>query len=339
MMALKYDEITIKKIKNNFDYKTNIENPYLIERSTEIIDDNFLAILKIIEQHEKKIAQEIKKYNPKLNKTKGYQKYYGGDKNKGKKNFDFLRIPKERPVTFLNKKTGKEDELKKEINSNLNKLSPGNSQKIFTNVIQLYQDNLDCFDYHHFIDILFDKAVMQPIYCPLYVRLFMELRKKYLINLKSKLDENREEEDLNDDLSSLIRDKCNLFMNMITDFKNQQDAVLNVNDYDDFCEKNKEKVYKKGFSQFIGELYKNRFVDSDYLSQYLNALSNNIIGNLNQNNTQVENASICLVQLMDTAINKRLFKNDKCWDRIKEIKDHPVLPKKLKFKFMDLLGV
>lgn len=339
MMALKYDEITIKKIKNNFDYKTNIENPYLIERSTEIIDDNFLAILKIIEQHEKKIAQEIKKYNPKLNKTKGYQKYYGGDKNKGKKNFDFLRIPKERPVTFLNKKTGKEDELKKEINSNLNKLSPNNSQKIFTKVIQLYQDNLDCFDYHHFIDILFDKAVMQPIYCPLYVRLFMELRKKYLINLKSKLDENREEEDLNDDLSSLIRDKCNLFMNMITDFKNQQDAVLNVNDYDDFCEKNKEKVYKKGFSQFIGELYKNRFVDSDYLSQYLNALSNNIIGNLNQNNTQVENASICLVQLMDTAINKRLFKNDKCWDRIKEIKDHPVLPKKLKFKFMDLLGV
>ena len=245
MMALKYDEITIKKIKNNFDYKTNIENPYLIERSTEIIDDNFLVILKIIEQHEKKIAQEIKKYNPKLNKTKGYQKYYGGDKNKGKKNFDFLRIPKERPVTFLNKKTGKEDELKKEINSNLNKLSPNNSQKIFTKVIQLYQDNLDCFDYHYFIDILFDKAVMQPIYCPLYVRLFMELRKKYLINLKSKLDENREEEDLNDDLSSLIRDKCNLFMNMITDFKNQQDAVLNVNDYDDFCEKNKEKVYKE----------------------------------------------------------------------------------------------
>ena len=69
-----------------------------------------------------------------------------GDKNKGKKNFDFLRIPKERPVTFLNRKNGKEDELKKEINSNLNKLSPNNSQKIFNKVIQIYQDNLDCFD-------------------------------------------------------------------------------------------------------------------------------------------------------------------------------------------------
>ena len=339
MTVLKYDEITIKTIKNSFDYKTNLDNPYLIERSTELIDDNFLQILKVIEDQERKIAQEIKKYHPKLNKAKGYHKYYNSDKNKNKKQFDFLRIPKERPVTFLNKKGEKEDELKKEINSNLNKLSPANQKKIFTKIIELYQKNLDSFDYHHFIDILFDKAVMQPIYCPLYVKLFMELRRNYLTNLKAKLDESMKEEELNDDLSGLIRDKCNLFMNMITEFKNQDDAVLNVNDYDDFCAKNKEKVYKKGFSQFIGELYKNRFVDSNYLTNYLNALSENIISNLNQNNTQVENASICLVQLMDTAINKRLFRNHKCWDKIREIKDHPNLPKKLKFKFMDLLGV
>ena len=128
-------------------------------------------------------------------------------------------------------------------------------------------------------------------------------------------------------------------MNMITEFKDQKDAVLDVNDYDDFCQKNKDKIYKKGFSQFIGELYKNRFVDSTYLSNYINALSKNIMDNLNDDNTNVENASICLVQLMETAINRRLFKNNKVWDKIREIKDHPKLPKKLKFKFMDLLGV
>ena len=167
----------------------------------------------------------------------------------------------------------------------------------------------------------------------------MELRKKYLENLKTNLDEKRNEEELTDDLSDLIRNKCNLFMNMISEFKNQEDAVLNVADYDDFCEKNKEKVYKKGFSQFIGELYKNRFVDAVYLGNYIDALSSNIMETLNQDNTNVENASICLVQLMDTAINRRLFKNNKCWDKIREIKDHPKLPKKMKFKFMDLLGV
>ena len=338
-MPVTYDESLIKQIKNDLDYKTNLDNPYLIERSTEIINDDFLAVLKIIEDQEKKISQEIKKFNPKLNKTKGYSKYNHHDKGKNKKQFDFLRIPKERPVTFLNKKNGKHDELKKEINSNLNKISPANSKKIFSNVLELYQKNLDMFDYHYFIDVLFEKAVMQPIYCPLYVKLFMELRKKYLDNLKSELDENQKEEELTDDLSALIKDKCQQFMNMITEFKDQKDAVLDVNDYDDFCAKNKDKIYKKGFSQFIGELYKNRFVDSTYLSNYIDALSKNIMDNLNENNTNVENASICLVQLMETSINRRLFKNNKVWVKIKEIKDHPNLPKKLKFKFMDLLGV
>ena len=339
-MPIKYDTPTISKIKNELDYKTNLDNPYITERSTELIDDNFLEVLKIIEEQEKKISLEIKKFNSKPHKGKNYSKFnHYQDKNKKKRDFAFLRIPKERPVTFLNKKNGKDDELKKDINSNLNKLSPGNSKKIFTNVIEMYQKNIDIFDYHYFIDILFDKAVMQPIYCPLYVKLFMELRKKYLENLKADLDEKQEEEELTDDLSDLIRNKCNLFMNMITDFKNQDDAVLNVADYDDFCQKNKEKVYKKGFSQFIGELYKNRFVDSEYLGNYIDALSANIIETLNQDNTNVENASICLVQLMETSINRRLFKNNKCWDKIREIKDHPKLPKKMKFKFMDLLGV
>ena len=103
--------------------------------------------------------------------------------------------------------------------------------------------------------------------------------------------------------------------------------------------KNKKKVYKKGFSQFIGELYKNRFVDLNYLNNYMDALSQNIISSLDVDNTNVENASICLVQLVETTVNRRLFKNNKCFIKIREIKDHPKLSKKLKFKFMDLLGV
>jgi hypothetical protein len=341
-MTLKYQESFIKKIKESYDYKINLENPYIFERSTELIDDNFNQCLKIIEIYEKKISAEIKKFNPKLNKPKGYTKYYHQDKNKGKnKSFDFMRIPKERPVTFLNEKKGKDDELKKELNGNLNKLSNGNANKIFKNILELYEKNLEIFDYHHFIEILFDKAVMQPIYCPLYVKLFMELRKKYL-TLINKPDLNTEdaegEETLKEDeLSSLIRDKCNLFMKMITEFT--EDDVLNPNNYDDFCQKNKKKVYKKGFSQFIGELYKNRFVDSEYLGNYMDALSQNILSCLNDNNTNVENASICLVQLVNTTVNRRLFKNNKCFDKIRVIMNHPTLPKKIKFKFMDLLGV
>ena len=49
----------------------------------------------------------------------------------------------------------------------------------------------------------------------------------------------------------------------------------------------------------------------------------------------MENASICLVQLVETTINRRLFKNNKCFVKIRKIKNHPILSKKLKFKFTD----
>ena len=44
-MPIKYDALTISNIKNELDYKTNLDNPYIIERSNELINDNFLEVL------------------------------------------------------------------------------------------------------------------------------------------------------------------------------------------------------------------------------------------------------------------------------------------------------
>ena len=100
-------------------------------------------------------------------------------KNPRKKQQNFIRQPiKERPITFLNKDNGLEAKIKKEINGELNKLSPSNSTKIFNNIIKKYEDNIDIFDYNHFIENLFDKAVTQPTYCPLYVKLFILINEK-----------------------------------------------------------------------------------------------------------------------------------------------------------------
>lgn len=331
-MLIKYDESFIKNIIESFNFRTNLDNPYLLEKSEVLIDGNFTNCLKIIEEYEKKISIEIKKFNPKEHK-KSYHKY------PNKKSFNFIRnVPKERKITFLNEKKGEADELKKQINTNLNKLSPNNSKNIFQKILELSIKKKEIFDYNYFVDTLFDKAVMQPIYCPLYVKLLMVLLNE---SEPEKNVENDLEEDIEvrkDSLSLLVREKCDLFMNMITEFKDIDDAILNPDDYDDFCEKNKEKVYKKGFSQFIGELYKSRFVDSNFIKKYINALCDNIMNSLNENNTNVENASICLCQLVNTTINRRLFRNNESFKRIRQIKDHSNIPKKLKFKFMDLLG-
>lgn len=332
-MLIKYDESFIKTITESFNFRTNLDNQYLLEKSEVLIDDNFTNCLKIIEEYEKKISLEIKKFNPKEHK-KSFHKY------SNRKSYNFVRnIPKERKVTFLNEKKGEVDELKKEINTNLNKLSTNNSKKIFQNILDLSLKKKDIFDYNYFVDSIFDKAVMQPIYCPLYVKLLMILLNE-TENVESDNNKDLEEnEDVREDsLSLLVRAKCDLFMNMIIEFKDKNDDVLNPDDYDDFCQKNKEKVYKKGFSQFIGELYKSRFVDSNFIKNYINALCDNIMNSLNENNINIENASICLCQLMNTTINRRLFRNNESFRRIREIKEHSNIPKKLKFKFMDLLG-
>ena len=53
----------------------------------------------------------------------------------------------------------------------------------------------------------------------------------------------------------------------------------------------------------------------------------------------IENSTICLVQLIETALTRKQFRESNCYKEIITIKDHPKLSKKLKFKFMDLLGV
>ena len=141
------------------------------------------------------------------------ESFLGNYKNKkNKKNYNGFgkkqNYPKTRAVTFLNKDTGKVDAIKKDINTNLNKMTHKNSNIIFLEILKIYEQNLEIFDYHNFVDNIFDKAVTQPIYCPLYVKLFIIMEKKY--NTLSEIEDNK--------FSKLILSKCELFKSMIDDF-------------------------------------------------------------------------------------------------------------------------
>lgn len=329
-MALKiYDESVINNFRTKYNYKLFSNNKLIVNRASVIVTKNLLDNLKIIESYEKN-------NNTNFNSNTNYKRY---NKNFNKNNprvnkrnveteIEYIRnIPRERPKTFLNISKGKKDDIKKELNGNMNKLSNKNSEKIFLSIIKLYSENFEIFDYDYFVDNLFDKAVLQPIYCPIYVKL--------IILVKDKFDElNNESENV---ILKLVKNKCEKFKNMINEFVNVNDDVLDVNNYDDFCDKNKQKLYKKGFSQFIGELYKNDFVDCQYIIEYIDGLINNIKYNLDNSNTNIENSSICLCQLISTSLSKKEFLNSDSFDSIKEIIQHKFLSKKLKFKFLDLI--
>ena len=322
MSIINYDISNIINALDSFDYHKYPSNEIISEIYNKKINKDFLDNLKIIEKYH--IENEIIIANLAKKNFKNKKKNY--------KNNGFIRnVPIKRPVTFLNKPVGKDEEIKKEINGNLNKLSKKNCINIFNNITDIFIKNFEIFNYKDFIDCVFDKATMQPTYCPLYVKLIILMNNKNIEILK---DKNLEQVDL---ITQLVKEKCDEFKNMIIELVNTIDEELDVNDYDDFCDKNKKKIYKKGFSQFVGELYKNDFVDCQYILEYLEALTGNIKYNLDNDNTNIENSSICLVQLVNTTMSNKEFLESSCYDDVRKILEMNNLPKKMKFKFMDLI--
>jgi len=312
-VPIQYSREFINEIKEG--KKSNITQSTSLINS--LITKEFLENLKLIEKF---AIDNIPTQN-------NYNKSKGGNYNKKKKFFnkDKIRPPESRPVTFLNKVGEKSDEIKKNVNGNLNKLSNQNYDKIWENIKKIYLENKDEFDFISYVESIFDKATMQPTYCPLYVKLCNDM----ISELKDL--------ELDEEFTKLITDKCHGFKNMIQEINESKDDILNVSDYEDFCAKNKQKIYKKGFSQFMGELYKSEFLDGAFLEDYVKALVDNTLITLNNDDTNVENNIICLQQLIDTCFNYRELQGKSFFENIKLIKDHPQLLKKHKFKIMDIL--
>ena len=298
MNLVKYPEEKILDIRNSIGSN----------KFNYILHDNFFEILKYIKDNiSKNVFKQKNSYK------------YKGNFNKNKINRPPLRELKAlRPPSFLKKSTDKEDIFKKDLNANLNKLSDKNYPSISKKIMEMYNLNKEEFDFNYFINNLFDKSVMQPTYCPLYVRLCKEF-------------------DELDNIIELIREKCETFRLLIQEISDKDDDVLNVNNYDDFCKKNKDKIFKKGFSQFIGELYKNQFIEKEFIQDFMKDMITNIMNKLNNEDSNVDDSITCLVQLIHTCINCKNIKLALVKSRIITMKNHTTLPKKLKFKLMDLL--
>ena len=87
----------------------------------------------------------------------------GGSYGKKKKYFskdNRIRPPAKRPVTFLNKVGEKSEEIKKNVNGNLNKLSNQNYDKIWDNIKTIYLENKEDFDFIFYVESIFDKATI-----------------------------------------------------------------------------------------------------------------------------------------------------------------------------------
>lgn len=125
------------------------------------------------------------------------------------------------------------------LRGKLNKFSQSNYPEIkefITHIIDGGQtEMIKCF-----MKLVFEKAASEEIFCPLYAKLISELSQAYPI---------------------LLTEMANLYTQYLQIFEHVADGQ--AEDYDGLCQRNIEKKYRRGYSQFLAELIKNNVMDTD----------------------------------------------------------------------------
>jgi len=125
------------------------------------------------------------------------------------------------------------------LRGKLNKFSQSNYEEIkefITHIIDGGQTEM----IKAFMKLVFEKAASEEIFCPLYAKLISELSQAYPI---------------------LLTEMANLYTHYLQIFEHVADGQSE--DYDGLCQRNIEKKYRRGYSQFLAELIKNNVMDTD----------------------------------------------------------------------------
>ena len=301
--------------KNTYSYDVFLaitqKNKYIIEETLKI---SLETINKIIDNNYG-ISYHEKNNKHKNKQTKQKEIKFNND------NDDEWRSKKK---TVIKKEINSDiDKYKYEINSLLNKLSPKNFDNISTKILEYYEKSLEEEDLNNllisFIDSIFSKAVMQPIYCPYYVKFLNILEEKFKI-------------------LNLIHSKCNNYREVFTISKDGKENMTEQEAYDKFCDDNLAKVFKSGYSQFIGELYNNKMIDIDIIKSNIDFFMESLHDSID-NLDIFENILICIAQLIKTTSKQLKLINYNYKDlheNINSIYKTFQGGRRLKFKLLDL---
>jgi len=215
------------------------------------------------------------------------------------------------------------EKIERQVNSLLNNLTKDNFTIIFGEIKILLSKNKQEELFSYIIKNIFNKSILQPNYCPTYVRLYMELIS------------------FDDVFKKEIVIICERYFEMIKYEENLKETLKDDN-YDSFCLIVKNKSKKKGFSQFVGELYLNKILSIDKINRCTNILINNVKQILEGDDIELlENNILCLSQLLET-VREDIRNIDDINDYLKDIEQfskNSKLIKRLQFKLMDLLNL
>jgi hypothetical protein len=173
-----------------------------------------------------------------------------------------------------------------------------------------------------FMKLIFHKAAMESTFCGLYAKLLFELSSAFPF-LRAEMDR--------------------LYAHFLTVFEEVSDA--GTENMEAFIQKNKEKKYRLGYSQFIAELYKYGVVGSEDLQSTIATILQNMAMLTEQEakRATVEEYADCLVRITRVLIDAKTIRNEIA-ERHAEIMttlkvlspERPALSNKARFAIMDL---
>jgi hypothetical protein len=158
----------------------------------------------------------------------------------------------------------------------LNKFSEANYDEIkefITHIINNGEtDMIKCF-----MKLVFEKAASEEMYCPLYAKLLSELSTRYPV---------------------LLTEMANLYVQYMRIFEEvHEDEAAS---YNEFCKRNVEQKYRRGYSQFLAELTKHNVIDSDTFMKTVLKIITQIDVNIKKKESLklIEEYADCLMRIM-----------------------------------------
>lgn len=178
-----------------------------------------------------------------------------------------------------------------------------------------------------FMKLIFYKAAMESTFCGLYAKLLFELSSDFPF-LRAEMDR--------------------LYAHFLTVFQEVSDA--GTENMEAFIQKNKEKKYRLGYSQFIAELYQYGVVSFDDLQSTVATILQNMVSLTTQESMRatVEEYADCLVRMVRVLCDRTIIRNMAAKKYIAESHketmailkvlspERPGLSNKARFAIMDL---
>jgi hypothetical protein len=232
---------------------------------------------------------------------------------------------------FINSEAPVEDKILNQVILNkLNKFSSANYEDVKAFLQQVLDSDEKGF-IHDFILLVFKKAACEPTFCALYARLVAELSVNY--------------EQLKTEFEKLYMKYMNIF---------EEVPESKCKDYEEFVQRNREKMHRLGYSQFLGELTQHGVLDIQHLQHLYETILTQLKQHAAEGTTKqqvIEEYVDCLLRMSNafqngsnkvSSLRKEL--GAICEPVLEDIllrrtADFPGLSKKASFAIMDCLDL